>query len=470
MIDRRSQGLYHLHALLAGLEAAAVWTVMAATSPWVSWYNYYSLLDPWSYRAAIFAGVLLAMRVVMRTHENLLTLGWVASLQLGFRQAIGVTAGVFALAVATKDAGLSRLFVACYLPVLWMALTLVNRFQPALLARAFVRRAGDLPMLLMGREENFPGLDHWLAGQRRLGLQAVGVIAYGAGPGGRGALPVVGAFEDLEQVLARTRARQILMLELPRSAPDAERIVRACASHGCRLMIHNNLVVQLDRPLHALSYHGYSFLALHDEPLENFANRALKRALDIAVSLPVVVLLIPPLMLVVRLFQAWQSPGPLFYTQERAGQDGRPFRIWKFRSMHVAADARRQAEAGDQRVFPFGRWLRRTSLDEVPQFWNVLTGDMSVVGPRPHLESQEDMFRRSAEVYRMRFFVKPGITGLAQAHGLRGEARDSGEIERRIRADVTYIRSWSLWLDLAIMARTAGQILRPPKSAYRAAA
>jgi putative colanic acid biosynthesis UDP-glucose lipid carrier transferase len=134
--------------------------------------------------------------------------------------------------------------------------------------------------------------------------------------------------------------------------------------------------------------------------------------------------------------------------------------------MHVEADAERQAQERDRRVFSSGRWLRRTSLDEVPQFWNVLTGDMSVVGPRPHLESQEDIFRRSAEVYRMRFFVKPGITGLAQAHGLRGEARDSGEIERRIRADVTYIRSWSVWLDLAIIARTVGQILRPPRSAY----
>lgn len=438
---------------------------MAAASSWVPWYNYYSLLDPWSYRAAIACGVLLAMRVMRNSQENLLTLGWVASLQMGFRQTIGVTAGVFGLAVATKDAGLSRLFVAYYLPVLWVTMTVANRFQPGLLARVLVRRADDLPMLLMGRAENFPGLDHWLAGQRRLGLQAVGVIAYGEGEEG-GGLPVVGAFEELEEVLLRTQARQILMLELPRSATDAERIVRTCASRGCRLMIHNNLVVQLDRPLHALSYHGYSFLALHDEPLENFANRALKRAVDIAIALPVVVLVMPPLMLLVKVLHALHSPGPLFYSQQRAGQDGLPFRIWKFRTMHVEADAERQAQERDRRVFSSGRWLRRTSLDEVPQFWNVLTGDMSVVGPRPHLESQEDIFRRSAEVYRMRFFVKPGITGLAQAHGLRGEARDSGEIERRIRADVTYIRSWSVWLDLAIIARTVGQILRPPRSAY----
>lgn len=439
---------------------------MAHLSPRVSWYTYYSLLNPWVYRAAIFGGVMLAMRVILRAQDNLLTLGWVGALQLGLRQVVGVVAAVFVIAVATKDAGLSRLFVACYLPLAWVVLTLANRFQPVLLARAFVRRAGALPMLLMGREENFPGLEHWLAGQRRLGLEPVGVIAYGAEPAPAGGRPVVGSFEQLEEVLVRTRARQVLMLELPRSAADAERVVRACASHGCRLMIHNNLVVQLDHPLHALSYHGYSFLALHDEPLENFANRALKRTLDVVIALPVVVLVMPLLMLLVRILQSLQSSGPLFYCQERAGQDGRPFRIWKFRTMHVAADTQRQAEAADRRVFPLGRWLRRTSLDEVPQFWNVLTGDMSVVGPRPHLESHEVMFRRSAEAYRMRFFVKPGITGLAQAHGLRGEARDAAEIERRIQADVIYIRSWSVWLDLAIMVRTIGQVLRPPKSAY----
>lgn len=466
MIDRRSQGLFFLHALLIGFEALALWMLLASLSGFVSRLNYYSLLNPWLYRVVILAGAMVAMRLLGRSQENLLTLGWVGSLQLGVRQIAGVIAGIFGLAVATKDAGLSRVFVSTYVPLAWMLFVVSNRFQPALLARLLVWPSRDIPMLLMGREANFPGLDFWLNAQRMLGFRAVGFIAYGDETHPSAGLPVVGTFDGLEETLARTGARQVMMLELPRSGEDAQRIVRACSSHGCRLLIHNNLLLQLDRPMRALLYHGYSFLALHDEPLENFANRALKRGLDLAVAVPVLVLCMPLLIPLVLVLQAWQSPGSLFYRQDRAGLDGRLFRILKFRTMHDVADPRRQARRGDDRIFPFGRWLRRTSLDEVPQFWNVLTGEMSVVGPRPHIESHEALFRPVAEMYRMRLFVKPGITGLAQAHGLRGEANDEAEVEQRIRADLIYIRSWSVWLDLTIMVRTVGQIVRPPRSAY----
>jgi len=277
----------------------------------------------------------------------------------------------------------------------------------------------------------------------------------------------VGAFEDLEKAINQTRARQVLMLELPGSAEDAERLTRVCSMRGCRLMIHNNLVLQLERPLRALEHHGYSFLVLHDEPLENPINRFLKRSVDLLIAVPVVLLFLPLLALVVWLVQMRQSPGRLFYTQERAGRGGLPFRIWKFRTMHEAAgEETKQAQRNDDRIYPFGRFLRRTSLDEVPQFVNVLLGDMSVVGPRPHLDAHEAVFAKSAEIYRMRYFVKPGITGLAQSRGYRGEAGDDSAVRERIRLDLIYIRSWSVWLDLAIIARTFGVVLRPPRSAY----
>ena len=125
-----------------------------------------------------------------------------------------------------------------------------------------------------------------------------------------------------------------------------------------------------------------------------------------------------------------------------------------------------QAKRGDERVFPLGRFLRSSSLDELPQFINVLKGEMSIVGPRPHLPQHDESFARFMEGYRTRFYVKPGITGLAQCRGLRGEITETELLERRVANDLEYISSWSIWLDLRIVLKTAWQILFPPRSAY----
>jgi lipopolysaccharide/colanic/teichoic acid biosynthesis glycosyltransferase len=125
----------------------------------------------------------------------------------------------------------------------------------------------------------------------------------------------------------------------------------------------------------------------------------------------------------------------------------------------------RQAVPGDARVFGFGRWMRRLSVDELPQFINVLRGDMSVTGPRPHMIEHNAQFARQMANYHVRTFVKPGITGLAQVRGFRGEARSSEEIARRLESDISYLENWRLALDVSIIARTAWQMLAPPKSA-----
>jgi putative colanic acid biosynthesis UDP-glucose lipid carrier transferase len=142
----------------------------------------------------------------------------------------------------------------------------------------------------------------------------------------------------------------------------------------------------------------------------------------------------------------------------------------KFRSMRVepedAAAESRQAKLDDARIFPFGRVLRRRSLDEFPQFWNVLVGDMSVVGPRPYMPLLDEEFRRQTRGYRTRHLVKPGITGLAQSLGYRGEVLDQDMLSRRVYWDVHYITHWSVWLDVQITGRTLWQIVQPPETAY----
>jgi lipopolysaccharide/colanic/teichoic acid biosynthesis glycosyltransferase len=251
---------------------------------------------------------------------------------------------------------------------------------------------------------------------------------------------------------------------------QSNKIIRAAQRLGCRVRLYNNLNAFYDHPI-TIDHEGeYTFFTLEDEPLENPVNRIKKRCLDIAIALPVVLFILPPLTILVALFQRIQSPGPIFYPQLRTGINKRRFNIWKFRTMHVAAQTKDQekiqAKSGDARVYAFGRFLRRTSLDEIPQFLNVLTGEMSVSGPRPHMIEHDEQFAKLLRNYYSRHYVKPGITGLAQSKGFRGEISELALLEKRVGYDMIYINQWSLLLDIKILFATARQVIFPPKTAY----
>jgi lipopolysaccharide/colanic/teichoic acid biosynthesis glycosyltransferase len=271
-------------------------------------------------------------------------------------------------------------------------------------------------------------------------------------------------------VLAEKQVGQVLLLELPASDEEARNLIDICQHHGCRLLIHNNLAERYTHPLVPTLEDGRHFYTLQEEPLEDPLNRLIKRAYDLLIAVPVVVLVLPPLCVWVGVRQRMQAPGPLFHVRERRGQQGRVFRMLKFRSMYAsapdAAAESRQAKSEDERIFPFGRFLRQRSLDEFPQFWNVLVGDMSVVGPRPYMPLLDEEFRQQTRGYRTRHLVKPGITGLAQSLGYRGEILEQEMLRRRVFWDVHYITHWSVWLDLQITGRTLWQVVQPPRTAY----
>ena len=200
-------------------------------------------------------------------------------------------------------------------------------------------------------------------------------------------------------------------------------------------------------------------------PLEDPLNRLFKRLFDIIFSMLCLLpagLLLPFIVLMIKR----QSPGPVFFCQRRTGLDGRPFWCYKFRSMHVNADADRlQATENDPRKFPFGHFIRKTSIDELPQFWNVLRGDMSIVGPRPHMLAHTEQYDRLIDKYMVRHFVRPGITGWAQVTGFRGETRELWQMEGRVERDIWYIQHWSLWLDLRIIWMTVKLIFKRDQQA-----
>lgn len=205
---------------------------------------------------------------------------------------------------------------------------------------------------------------------------------------------------------------------------------------------------------------GVPLLALHETAMLG-ASRYLKRAMDLLLT-SIGVLLLSPVMLLVALAVKLSSPGPVLYRQQRYGEGGRVITVFKFRSMYVDVSqdgVLRQASQGDARITKVGRFLRRTSLDELPQLFNVLDGSMSLVGPRPHAASHNEFYRHQIRGYMLRHTVKPGITGWAQVNGLRGETDTLEKMQRRVEYDRYYITHWSLWLDIRILFKTVWRVI-----------
>ncbi len=223
----------------------------------------------------------------------------------------------------------------------------------------------------------------------------------------------------------------------------------------------------LKRKIDLLFLDNIPLLKFSSEPLAKRGNRTVKRVLDIVFALGVVVIIYPPLFLILVPLIKLSSPGPIFFKQERTGLKGEDFVCYKFRSMSVNKDADKlQATKGDARITKVGAFLRKTSLDEMPQFINVIKGDMSVVGPRPHMTKHTEEYSQLIDKYMFRHMVKPGITGWAQVTGYRGETNTLDQMEGRVERDVWYIENWSILLDIKIILTTVVNAISGEENAY----
>ncbi|MBK9633769.1 MAG: undecaprenyl-phosphate glucose phosphotransferase [Bacteroidetes bacterium] len=228
-----------------------------------------------------------------------------------------------------------------------------------------------------------------------------------------------------------------------------------------RFLTHQLFRVDIDH------YGIFPVLTIRSEPLENYINRIVKRSFDFCFSALVFSLilwwLIPLIALIVKL----SSKGPVFFIQDRSGLKNQVFRVYKFRTMYMNDEANeKQAQKGDARITPIGSILRKTNLDEIPQFLNVFLGHMSVIGPRPHMLKHTEEYAQTIDKFMVRHFVKPGITGWAQVNGFRGEIKDHQDLENRVLADVWYIENWSLLLDLRIILLTVFNMIKGEEKAY----
>ena len=473
MITTRARGLANLHVgattLLVGIffwvyaQFIMAYVPIVKLSPTVNLFPYF---------LCMIGGMVLSARDLSRlaARFHLLDIGGAA--QLAARQVALMALLTFTMMFATQDHSISRLFLGTFLVWSWLGLAILNARLPRALARIVFQRGHRLPTVFIGRRTSFARLNEWIAHKEPLGIFPVALLSDDQPPEGGTPLPApwLGKVADLPRILAEKQVGQVLLLELPASDEEARSLIDICQNHGCRLLIHNNLAERYTHPLVPTLEEGRHFYTLQEEPLEDPLNRLVKRLYDVAISLPVVVLILPWLCAWVWLMQRVQAPGPLFHVRERRGQRGEIFRMLKFRSMFVGdadlAAESKQAKSEDERIFSFGRFLRSHSLDEFPQFWNVLIGDMSVVGPRPYMPLLDEEFRQQTRGYRTRHLVKPGITGLAQSLGYRGEILEQEMLSRRVYWDVHYITHWSVWLDLQITLRTLWQVVRPPRTAY----
>ncbi len=386
--------------------------------------------------------------------------------RIALEQTLFVAVVLIIYLVVTKDQGMSRLFLFSFLPVLFVLLYVSSCYLPPLLAHATFRGIRQERTLLVGPGDRIAVLKNWLIRKADLGILTIGLLTDEEAAGSVEGIRVLGGTDDLERVVREYDVAQVIIVEFPMFPHIIQSLINSCEQLGVRLLVLSDLEARFRHPITYFDDDGLLFFGLREEPLENPFNRLLKRTMDIVLSVLVLVLVVPIMTALVALFQLLQSPGPLLHSQLRAGLQNRRFKILKFRTMRANPDLGQQAMANDERVYPAARFFRRFSLDELPQFWNVLHGEMSVVGPRPHLIEHNHEFATVMNNYHVRAFVKPGITGLAQVRGYRGEMRSEGDLIGRIRLDIHYLEHWSLGLDLAIIVQTAWQMIFPPKSAY----
>jgi putative colanic acid biosynthesis UDP-glucose lipid carrier transferase len=368
-----------------------------------------------------------------------------------------VVAAVQVLPLVNADPKLTLLWLDAWL----LAALLLMATSRALMYR-WLRRGEDgralVPRVIVAGQARH--LARWAAPRRNGGAayRIVGATGITGTPEERSSLAGLPQLEGHEELVRRARAKQFdeLWLALPMSDHAA------IQAYVCSLQ-HDFIDIRLladaqELPLFnpaATRFGDAAFIDLVTSLREDDASW-LKPLFD-RMFAAAALMLLSPLMVMLAVAVKLSSPGPVFFRQRRKGMDGREFTILKFRSMHVHAEEAgklTQARPGDERVTTVGRFLRRTSLDELPQFINVLLGQMSVVGPRPHAIEHDDLYMRLIDGYMYRYRIRPGMTGWAQVNGLRGETARVESMARRVAMDLFYIQHWSFWLDLKIVAMT----------------
>lgn len=279
--------------------------------------------------------------------------------------------------------------------------------------------------------------------------------------------PILAGIEDTLKVAKDLDIHEIYSTVTPEQNKGIYQLMKQSEKECIRFKIVPNLSVFITREVHIEFFGDLPILSLRSEALDDVGNRIKKRTLDIFISLFTTIFILSWLLPIIGILIWIESGSPIFFKQLRTGKNKKPFYCYKLRSMKSNKDADLvQATQGDNRVTKIGKILRKTSLDEFPQFINVLRGEMSLVGPRPHMVKHTIDYSKIVDGYMVRQFIKPGITGWAQINGYRGEIINPEQIEMRVNKDLWYLENWSLWLDIQILFLTIYHVFKGDKNAY----
>lgn len=305
--------------------------------------------------------------------------------------------------------------------------------------------------LLVGGEDDCREVLERLRSAHGSRHQVIGFVGTnGKRPDGLNGVPVLGTLSDISEVLRRHKIDRVIVALPEKHGERAWEVLRACRQRKVECCVVPQLFESMTLNVDVAKIDALPVISLGETPLAGDCI-TLKRMMDVVIG-SVALVVASPLMLLFSILIKLDSEGPIIFKQERISSDGQPFIMYKFRTMHKDAEKGGPvwAKANDPRCTRFGRWLRRTNLDELPQLFNVLNGSMSLVGPRPERSYFVNQFKQSIPQYMRRHMVKSGITGWAQIHGLRGNT----SVEERTEYDMFYIENWSLLLDLKILLRT----------------
>ncbi|QDX30589.1 undecaprenyl-phosphate glucose phosphotransferase [Dickeya poaceiphila] len=441
-----------------------------------------SVLQRFSDMAVIFIGVVLACLVTrkeisMSSYLIALVSFSVFQLLAGFThfyrswRGVGIYTEIRTLIInwglsITFGAGILSLvpnqYIGYHFHAVWFLLTVVGFVISRTLIRGithYLRKLGynTVNVAFIGTQPAGPYLAQSINRAPWLGLNIIGYFSENSQFQYSYERNGVRCLGNVEELIQRAHKGEMDKIYIAFSLQEAELVnylMSELADTTCTVMLVPDILAFNVLQSRSDIINGIPVVSLYDSPMSG-VNCLLKRLEDI-VTASMIVVLISPLLLGIALMVKLTSPGPVIFRQTRYGIDGKAIEVWKFRSMTVMenGDTVIQARKGDKRITPVGAFLRRTSLDELPQFFNVIRGEMSIVGPRPHAVAHNEQYRKLIKGYMLRHKMKPGITGWAQINGWRGETDTLEKMEKRVECDLFYIENWSVWLDIKIIFLT----------------
>jgi putative colanic acid biosysnthesis UDP-glucose lipid carrier transferase len=369
-----------------------------------------------------------------------------------------------------KDYLTPRYFIPFYALSLLVSTALVKYVLKKFLYKLRVKGRNLRHVLIVGAGEVGQRFHDTIVINKHFGYDFIGFLDDNKKPNLNG--HYLGKIEELDHILSTHRVDEVIMA-LPNYAMSrVEEAINVCENHTVRVRIIPDYFKFVSNKFQVTNFGSFPIISVRTLPLDEAHNKMFKYVLDVIISLFAFAFLFSWLFPVVAVLIKLSSRGPVFFKQERWGINNRKIICYKFRSMVTQSrdvDEKgnyQQAQKNDPRITRLGRFLRKSNIDELPQFWNVLKGDMSIVGPRPHPIPLNMESKNSVNRYMLRHLVKPGITGWAQVNGYRGETSKPYMMQKRVEYDIWYIENWSFWLDLQIMILTVWNMVKGDKNAF----